>query len=43
MDRVGGYLSYLALTENARAYDDVRLLMRAEGQAQLIRNAGRGA
>jgi hypothetical protein len=43
MDRVGGYLSYLALTENARDYDDVRLLMQAEGQAQFIRGAGRVA
>ncbi len=33
MDRAGGYLAYLALREDARAYDDVVLAMRAERDA----------
>ena len=33
MDRVGGYLDYLALCEDSRAYDDVRLVLQAEALA----------
>ena len=33
MDRVGGYLSYVALCEDARAYADVVLAMRGEYDA----------
>jgi len=36
MDRVGGYLSYLALLQDARAYEDVVLALRGEAQAQKI-------
>jgi hypothetical protein len=42
MNRVGGYLSYLALTENAQAYDDVVLMMRAEYQAHIIQRMQKG-
>lgn len=35
MDRVGGYLAYLALLEDDRAYDDV--LMALEGEADASR------
>lgn len=36
---VGGYASYLALLEDARAYDDVLLIMagKAEGEAKARR------
>lgn len=30
MDRVGGYLGYLALCEDARAYDELMCVMAAE-------------
>lgn len=44
MDRVGGYLGYLALCEDARAYDDVLIVMRSEAQANKLAalEAGRG-
>jgi hypothetical protein len=40
MDRVGGYLGYLALCEDARAYDDVMIVMRAEAQARALAEMG---
>lgn len=39
MDRVGGYLGYLALCEDARAYDDVLIVMQAESSAARLANA----
>lgn len=48
MDRVGGYLSYLALCEDARAYDDVLDAMAGEADARRMEElerkskAGRG-
>lgn len=36
MDRVGGYLGYVALLEDARAYDDVLIALRAEAQARKL-------
>lgn len=36
MDRVGGYLGYLALMENQRAHDDVLIVMAAEAEAAQI-------
>lgn len=39
MDRAGGYASYLALCEDARAYDDVVIALDGEYQAQQIRAA----
>ena len=36
MDRVGGYLDYLALLEDARAYEDVLTAMAGEADAALI-------
>lgn len=47
MDRVGGYLSYLALQEDARAFDDVLTVMAGEADAERIaemqrKAAGRG-
>ena len=38
MDRVGGYLGYEALLQDARALDDVLLVMQAEGEAQKVRD-----
>lgn len=47
MDRVGGYLDYLALLEDARAYEDVLIAMRGESDAALIlkqeRSVAKGA
>lgn len=37
MDRVGGYLDYLALLEDARAYEDVLIALNGESDAALIR------
>lgn len=37
MERVGGYLAYLELCENARAYDDVVITLEAEAEAEAIR------
>jgi len=37
MDRVGGYLGYLALLEDARAYDDVLIVLAGEADAARIR------
>ncbi|MCX7619149.1 hypothetical protein, partial [Tepidiforma sp.] len=37
MDRVGGYLDYLALLGAARDYDDVLAWMQAEAEARAIR------
>jgi len=42
MDRVGGYLAYLALAENGRALEDVLIVMRAEAEAHQILEARRG-
>ncbi|MGI8423587.1 MAG: hypothetical protein ACR2NO_05670 [Chloroflexota bacterium] len=39
MDRVGGMAAYLALCEDARAYDDVLIVMAAEDEAARIRQA----
>jgi hypothetical protein len=36
MDRVGGYLSYLALWQHARDYDDVLIWMEAEAEARRL-------
>ena len=36
MDRVGGYLDYLALEGDARAYDDVLIVLRGESDARRI-------
>lgn len=37
MDRAGGYLAYRALLEDARAYDDLLLVMEGEYEAARIR------
>ena len=37
MDRVGGYLSLLALEQDARDYELVQIAMRGEGEAARIR------
>lgn len=37
MDRVGGYIGYLALIEDARAYDDVLVALAGEADATSIR------
>lgn len=37
MDRVGGYLGYLALLEDAQALDDVLIVMAAEADAARIK------
>lgn len=36
MDRVGGYLAYRTLCEDARAYDDVLAAMNGEADAARI-------
>jgi len=36
MDRVGGYAGYLALIEDARAYDDVLIAMEGAVDAQNV-------
>lgn len=36
MDRAGGYLAYLALCEDARAYEDVVIALNGEADAQRI-------
>lgn len=36
MDRVGGYTAYLALCEDARAYDDIMLAMHGEADAARV-------
>lgn len=36
MDRVGGFIAYRELCSDARAYDDVVLVMNAEAEAQRI-------
>lgn len=36
MDRVGGYKSYVALLEDAHAFDDVVTVMMGEADAQKI-------
>ncbi len=36
MDRVGGYLSFLALLEDHRRYRDLLIVMEAEGDAQKL-------
>ena len=36
MDRVGGYLAYLALLEDARAFEDVTIVLRGEADAARI-------
>lgn len=36
MDRVGGYLSYVALCEDARAYEDVLTVMAGEADAAKV-------
>jgi len=36
MDRVGGYLAYRALLDDARAFDDVLAAMAGEADAALI-------
>ena len=36
MDRAGGYVSYLALCEDARAYDDLLIVMQAEASARAL-------
>lgn len=43
MDRVGGYLSYVALCEDARAFDDVVAAMNGEADAQRIAELERKA
>lgn len=43
MDRVGGYLAYLALESDARAYDDVLIAMAGEVDAARIRELRRKA
>gem|GEM_PF-3951815 len=44
MDRVGGYLDYLALEQDARRYEDVMIVMAGEADAGRIRQmeASRG-
>lgn len=42
MDRVGGYLGYLALCEDALALDDVMVAMEGEADAQRILALERG-
>lgn len=36
MDRVGGYLDYLALRQDVRAYDDVLIAMAGESSARTV-------
>jgi hypothetical protein len=36
MDRVGGYLAWQALCEDARAYDDILAVMAGEADAERI-------
>lgn len=36
MDRAGGYLGYLALCEDARAYDDVLIALAGDSDAARI-------
>lgn len=36
MDRVGGYLDYLALRQDVRAFDDVLIAMSGEASARTI-------
>lgn len=36
MDRVGGYLAYVALESDARAYEDVLLVMAGEADARRV-------
>jgi len=36
MDRVGGYLGYLALLEDARAYSDILIVLAGEADAARI-------
>lgn len=43
MDRVGGYAGYVALQENARAYDDVLTVMAGEADAQRLAEMQRKA
>lgn len=38
MDRVGGYLSYLALAADANAYDDVVISMGGDYDASRVRD-----
>lgn len=38
MERVGGYLAYLELCEDARAYEDVIITLEAEAEAKTILN-----
>lgn len=40
MDRAGGYLGYMALCEDACAYDDVLIVLRAEAQAKSLAAMG---
>jgi hypothetical protein len=42
MDRVGGYLDYLALEMRARDYDDVLTWMLAEAEARRIQRLREG-
>ena len=39
MDRVGGYLSYMALCEDMRAYEDVLIAMQGEAEAKRLMEA----
>lgn len=41
MDRVGGYASYLALRQDARAYDLVRVAIRGEADAEKVQRMER--
>lgn len=36
MDRAGGYLAYLALCEDTRAYEDVVVVLNGEADARTI-------
>lgn len=42
MDRVGGYLGYLALAEDARAYELVLLALKGEREAEWLRSKQSG-
>lgn len=43
MEKAGGYLDYVALCEDARAYDDVLIILAGEADAGRIASMNKGA
>lgn len=43
MEKAGGYLAYLALLADARAYDDLLIYMAGEADAEKVRELKRKA